>query len=99
MKAKTASLVLAGIMAALVGCTLTNQGVRKDGAIPQIGGGEVVAPKRCILRVMVASQPQGESALGEAIWAVADEQAVEPDARRALQANGLRIGIVSGELP
>ena len=56
MRAKIASLILAALLTALVGCTLTQQGLRKDGLIPQIGGGEVVAPKRCVLRVMVATQ-------------------------------------------
>ena len=30
---------------------------------------------------------------------MADEQAVGDEARRVLQANGLRVGIASGELP
>lgn len=99
MRAKIASLTLAGLLAAPVGCTLNQQGLRKDGVIPQIGGGEVVAPKRCMLRVMVATQPQGEAALGELVWRVADEQAIDAESRRVLQTNGLRVGIISGELP
>lgn len=96
MKLKTAGIALT---ATLVGCTLTQTGLRKDGTVPQVGGGEVVAPKRCLLRIMVASRPQGDAALGEAVWRAADEQAVEPEVRRILQANGLRVGLVTGELP
>jgi hypothetical protein len=99
MKWKIAGVGLAAMMAALVGCTLTQQGLRQDGLVPTIGGGEVLAPKRCVLRIMVASRPQGDGALGEAVWLVADEQAIDPEARRVLQANGLRVGRVSGELP
>jgi hypothetical protein len=99
MRAKIASLVLATLLTALAGCTLNQQGLRNEGLIPQIGGNEVVAPKRCVLRVMVASQPQESAALGELVWRVADEQAIDAETRHVLQANGLRIGRISSELP
>jgi hypothetical protein len=100
MTSKVVAAVLAATLLALVGCTLTGQGVRKDALVPpRIGGGEAVAPKRCVLRLMIAERPQGDSTLGEAAWLAADEQAIDAEARRALQANGLRIGRVSGELP
>lgn len=99
---KIAGAALAAFLMALVGCTLTNPGLRKDkdqdGPV-QLGGGERIIPKRCALRVMVASRPINDAALGEGVWRVADEQAIEADARRALQANGLRIGLASGDLP
>lgn len=99
-KALGAGLAALLLAVATVGCTLTEQGLRKAGISPEtIGGSEVVAPKRCVLRVMVASRPEGDPALSEAIWRVADEQAIDPETRRILQANGLRIGRASGELP
>jgi hypothetical protein len=87
---------------ALVGCTLTGPpGSRlKDSAsTPVIGGGDAIGAKRIVLRMMVAARPRGDVGLGETLWNVADEQALEPEARRVLQANGFRFGRVSGELP
>ena len=102
MRSKALGAGLAALVLAIAtaGCTLTEPGLRKAGLGPEmIGGSEVVAPKRCVLRVMLASRPQGDPALSEAIWRVADEQAVDPEVRRILQANGLRVGLASGELP
>lgn len=100
MNAKTVGGTAAAMLA-LVGCTLSQQGMRKDAEVPRIGGQgvEVVAPRRCVLRVMTAVREQDDPALGEAVWRVADEQAIDAEARRAWQANGLRVGIISGELP
>ncbi len=90
----------AAILLALAGCTLTGGAIRKDGLIaPKLGGGSVVAPKRCVLRLMIAERPPGDSALGEAVWLAVDEQALDADARRVLQMNGLRIGRIAGDLP
>jgi len=100
MRSNALWAILAALVVAMIGCTLTEQGFRKAGVAPAIiGGNESFAPKQCILRVMVASRPEGDPGLSEAIWRVADEQAVEPEVRRVLQANGIRIGRASGELP
>ena len=96
MKRKTAGIAL---VAALVGCSLTQTSKETEDAIPRIGGGEVLSPKRCVLRMMVVSRPQGNAALNESLWRVADEQMLDPDAMLTLQANGLRVGRVSGDLP
>lgn len=93
---------LVAFVLAPVGCSLTEQGLRKNALLPEkIGGGtgSTFAPKRCVLQVMIVQRPQGDPALGEAIWRVADEQAVDPEARRVLQANGLRFGRAEGDLP
>ena len=85
---------------ALVGCNLTPSERRKDEAPPRVGdGGRLITPKRCTLTLMLVSRPAGDAALGEAPWRVADAQAVDDAARRALEANGIRIGRVTGELP
>ena len=100
MMSKLVGAGLAAILLALVGCTLTGGALRKDGIVaPKLGGGSVVAPKRCVLRLMIAERPPGDSALGEAVWLAVDEQALDADARRVLQMNGLRIGRIAGDLP
>ncbi len=40
-----------------------------------------------------------EPAINEIVWKAADEQSITPEARRALQVNGIRIGRITGELP
>ncbi len=98
MNAKSAVLLTA--LAALVGCTLTQSELRQDGPLAQIGsGGRLVTPKRCSLTVVIVSREQNDPILNDAVWRVADEQAVDPEVRRALQANGLRIGRIVGDLP
>ena len=100
MISKMVGAVLAATLLALVGCTLTGGALRKDGLVaPKLGGTEVLVPKRCLLRLMIAERPQGDPALGQTVWLAVDEQALDADARRILQANGLRIGRISGDLP
>jgi hypothetical protein len=93
-------LVLAAVTTALVGCSLTQSALRDDGPLGQKGGGRrVIAPKMYVLDVMILTRPQGDRALNDAVWRVADEQVVEPAVARALQSNGLRAGRVTGDLP
>ena len=100
MKLKSAALALA---VALAGCSLARQELPSDDSIPRIGGGgiagEHIVPPQCVLRIVIATRPVGDQVLGESVWRVADEQAVDADVRRVLQANGLRVGLTSGELP
>ncbi len=103
MKPKALGIVL-GLAVAMVGCSLTETGSRDVAPIPRIGSKskaalDHLATKRVTLKMVVASRPEADPALGVAIWQVADEQAIESEARRALQANGLRVGRVSGDLP
>lgn len=100
MKARRPVAVL-GVMFALVGCTLTQSDVRHDALLPAGLGrtGRVIVPRQCALKLMIPSRPLGDPALNEAVWRVADAQAIDDAARRALEANGLRLGVITGELP
>jgi hypothetical protein len=88
-------------MCALVGCTLTQSHLRTDDLLP--GGlgrtGQVIVPKQCALKMMIPARPLGDPALNAAVWNVADAQAIDDAARRALEANGLRVGVITGDLP
>lgn len=105
MTSKTLGAGLAAILAssmALVGCSLTGPNglkPKEETSTPVVGGHEALGVKRVVLRMMIASRPQGDPGLNEALWSVADEQALDPESRRVLQANGLRFGRVTGELP
>src|SRR5207248_2114848 len=48
---------------------------------------------------VILNRPFRDRAINEVTWRVADEQVVTPAVRRANEANGLRIGRVTGELP
>lgn len=98
----TLALVLAAT--ALAGCTPRNTDARRNGAattlLERIGGtGQVIEPKRCALKVVILSKPIRDWAVEGGIWSSADGQVVPPDVRRALEANGLRVGMITGGLP
>ena len=103
MKPKALGIVL-GLAVAMVGCSLTETGSRNDGADPPDrleveGGPGPPGDQAGHAEDGRRLAPEADPALGVAIWQVADEQAIESEARRALQANGLRVGRVSGDLP
>ncbi|QDV32242.1 hypothetical protein [Tautonia plasticadhaerens] len=60
---------------------------------------ELLDPERIALKVMIATRPIDEPSLRDAIWAVADEHALDADLRLRLEANGLRVGVVDGSMP
>src|SRR5205807_9888443 len=59
----------------------------------------VLEPKRCLVRVAILNRPFRDPAINEVAWRVADQQVISPAERRALEANGLRVGRIIGELP
>jgi hypothetical protein len=96
-------LATAAVAGSLVvgGCALDKNTARTESAISRIGGhgGDLIEPKRCLLRVAILSRPFGDPLVSQAIWAEADEQIVPPQERRAWEVNGLRVGRIVGELP
>lgn len=98
MNTRLAGLALGTAMAAaLVGCSLTQTALRQSDVLGSAG--RLVSPKRCRLDVLILARPQGDASINNALWSVADEQTVETSKRQLLEANGLRFGIVTGELP
>ncbi len=103
MNAKCLAMV-AGLLA-VAGCTLNRQDVRRnvgDEVNPPILGrdsGQVIEPKRCALKVVILTRPLRDKVVNESVWGAADEQVVTSEVRRVLQANGLRIGVITGPLP
>jgi hypothetical protein len=63
------------------------------------GDASVIAAKRCGLSIAILSRPAKEHALNEALWHAADEQAIPVETLRTLEANGLRVGMITGALP
>jgi hypothetical protein len=97
-KRRITALVLA--MLAVAGCTLNKTEVRRDNLLARVGGnGQLIEPKRCALQVAYLTRPLRDEAIETSLWNTADEQAVAPDVRRALETNGLRIGLITGSLP
>ena len=83
------------------GCNPHKDQLRPGDIFQRIGrtGGQVIEPRKCVLRVAILNRPFQDQAINEAVWRVADEQATAPEARRTLEINGLRIGRITGELP
>jgi hypothetical protein len=93
-------LVLLLTLVTVVGCTLNRTQLKPENVLPRIGGdGQLIEPKRCALKVVILSRPLRDDAVDTALWNVADEQSVEHDLRRVLEVNGLRVGVITGELP
>ncbi|MDR3635808.1 MAG: hypothetical protein P4L84_18545 [Isosphaeraceae bacterium] len=96
-------LAVLSLLALVVGCSLnrTSSDVRPSSLITRIGGqsGQVIEPKRCLLTVVILARPLRDESINDVLWRGVDEQAVGPEARRALEENGLRVGLLTGGLP
>lgn len=94
---------LAGVavVLAVAGCSLSQRAEpRRDTFISRLGGGgQVIEPKRCALTVWILPRPLRDKVVNQAIWGVADEQSIAPETRRLLEANGIRMGVLTGGLP
>lgn len=94
-------------MMALAGCNLSRSDLRKkaDPVSPAVYNvnsdrpGRLIEPKYCKIESAILSRPVGDPVVGASLWNVADEQAIPPDVRQAFEANGLRIGVITGGLP
>jgi hypothetical protein len=83
------------------GCALDKNGSHPGSVFARVGGhsGQLVEPKRCLLKVAILARSFGDPVINEIVWRVADEQVVPPAERRAWEANGLRVGRIVGEVP
>ncbi len=61
--------------------------------------GQIFSPKRCGMSFITISRPAKDPAINENLWRVTDEQILKPEVMRTVQANGLRIGTITGSLP
>jgi hypothetical protein len=94
------SVASAGLLF-VVGCSMDKNGILPGKTFARIGGhsGEILEPKRCLLKVAIISRPFDDPAINAVVWKAADEQVIPPKERRAWEANGLRVGRIVGELP
>lgn len=102
------SLVTAGRLATLLACVATTAGCRlvtgvvttegmagpTDVAEPRTAAPQTVQLEVCFIRC-----GDDDAALGEELWTFVDEQSIGEETRCRLNANGLRAGILSGQLP
>jgi hypothetical protein len=85
---------------ALVGCTLTQSDLRKESNGTQtILGGRVISPKRCTLKMSVIVRPFKDPVVNDKLWSAVDEQVVDSETHRALEINGLRVGVLAASMP
>ena len=100
---KTTLVALAVAALATLGCNLAKpllRGKDKDAEGPtRIGSGRLLGPNRCTLTVWIVTRPLGDPALGDEVWNHADPQAVDDASRKTLEASGLRVGRITGDLP
>ena len=77
-------------------------GGQPGGVIERVGGhgGQILEPKRCMLKVAIISRPFGDPAINEIICARGRRTDIIPPAeRRAWESNGLLRGVITGEFP
>jgi hypothetical protein len=92
--------VAAGLLI-VAGCALDKNEGQPGKVFTRIGGhsGQIIEPKRCLLKVAILSRPAGDPAINEVVWRVADEQIIPPVERQAWEVNGLRVGRIVGDVP
>jgi hypothetical protein len=89
------------VLLGLPGCNPHKDLLRPEKLFGRIGrqSGQIIEPRKCMLRVAILNCSFRDPSINEAVWNAADEQAITPEARRALEVNGLRIGLITGEFP
>jgi hypothetical protein len=95
-------LPLLAILVAATGCRLLGSGVLVHDPLRDelAAGGSRPAARRTIpLEVLFVRCTADDRQLREMLWDHVDEQAIPAERRRALNANGLRVGVVTGQLP
>ncbi len=95
-----ASTAAAGLLV-VGGCALDKPENRPKQIASRIGGhgGQIIEPRRCFIRVAILDRPFRDPAVNEALSRVVDEQVIAPAQHKLLEANGLRVGRIIGELP
>lgn len=95
--------LLAAGLCAFAGCNPWKDQIRPDALIGRIGtprpAGQIIEPKKCALRVIILDRPSRDPVLNDIVWKSVDEQSISPEARAALQANGIRMGRITGDIP
>ncbi len=94
-------------MMALAGCNLTRTDLRQkaDQVTATVFNanagrpGRLIEPRYCKIDSAILSRPVGDPVVESSAWNVADEQVIPVDLRQSLEANGLRLGVITGALP
>ena len=93
------SLLSLAFLAALTGCApLELSSARSDKNTNSLPRGRL-APDAVVLDIAFVRYAATDQATEEAIWKGADEQRFSVELRRALAANGLRVGLIGQQLP
>lgn len=82
-------------LATTAGCRTTLQG----NAAPATAEAPRTPPRTIPLDFVFVRHDEHDAVIGEELWGLVDEQALDAGARRRLQANGLRAGVVTARLP
>ena len=81
----------------VAGCALDKPG----NVYNRIGGhsGQLIEPKRCLLKVAIVSRPFDDPTINEVVWRVADEQVISPEHRTGMGSQWPASRPDLGELP
>lgn len=88
-------LVAAALLAGAGGCATWNTQPEEPSKLPPAR----MSPDSVIIELAFVRIPASDQAAHDAIWSEADEQYFDPELRRELAANGLRVGLLGQQLP
>lgn len=92
-------LLLGLLTASVIGCT-SGQTIHTTSWLDRFRWGAVpTGPDVVQMDVAVVERPVGDRVLNDKLWALADEQIMEPERRAQLEDNGFRIGQLGGMAP
>jgi len=88
-------LVMAALLAGAGGCAAWHTQPQEPSQLPPAR----MSPDSVVLEMAFVRLPVSDAAAYDAIWSEVDEQHFDPQLRRQLAANGLRIGVLGQQLP
>lgn len=99
----TAPWLLLPVLAAAGGCAIVGDATARRDAVSDAAATALSAakpaPRTMQFEVLFVRCGSADEELRDALWNQVDEQALDTERRRALNANGLRAGVVTGALP
>jgi hypothetical protein len=95
---RTAGSITCALAAALAGCQAALI-APPDAALQKLLRPVTASPDSVTLEILEARIPLDEDGRADQLWRQVDEQALDPELRRRLLANGLRAGVLRGGVP
>ena len=91
------AVVIGGALALLSGCARWQQPAARD--VPQLLQQATASPESVTLEIFFARVPWDDAEVNGPLWERIDEQSLPAELRQRMASNGLRAGLVGGQVP